>query len=47
MWQDEDRAALGALELESGGRVRSHIVEAGHWVHVDDLEGVKRALAPS
>jgi pimeloyl-ACP methyl ester carboxylesterase len=46
VWQDEDRAALGALELESGGRVRSHIVEAGHWVHVDDLEGVKRALAP-
>jgi esterase len=47
VWSDEDRAALTALEFESGGRVRGHLLrEAGHWVHVDDPTGVRNALTP-
>jgi esterase len=47
VWNEEDRRALRALEAESGGRVRGHVLpNAGHWIHVQDFEGVRKAIKP-
>jgi pimeloyl-ACP methyl ester carboxylesterase len=47
VWPEEDRALLLALERETDGRIRGHVLpNAGHWVHVDDLQGVRDALKP-
>lgn len=41
----EDRARVEALARE--GRLRLDVLPAGHWVHVDDAEGLARALVSS
>jgi pimeloyl-ACP methyl ester carboxylesterase len=41
----EDRARAEALEASSKGRVSVDLLDAGHWVHVDDPEGLARVLA--
>jgi hypothetical protein len=41
-------ARFGALQAGGQGQVKLHCLEqAGHWIHVDDLEGVLRLLAPT
>lgn len=46
VWQPEDLARAHALQTEQPDRVHLHVLpQAGHWVHVDDLEGLLSALA--
>jgi esterase len=46
VFNDEDRARLAELERNTDGRVRMHLLpNAGHWVHVDDPDGVAAAIA--
>jgi esterase len=41
-----DRTRLHAAEAQSQGRVRTvTLANAGHWVHVDDPEGLQKALS--
>lgn len=40
----EDQARARALENETHGRVTVDVLDAGHWVHVDDPDGVQRVL---
>jgi pimeloyl-ACP methyl ester carboxylesterase len=43
-WSDAEIARCAALSAES--QVRVHLLpDAGHWVHVDDPEGVTRLIA--
>jgi pimeloyl-ACP methyl ester carboxylesterase len=45
-WQNTDIERLTRLELR--GSVRLHLLrESGHWVHVDNPEGLFEILAPS
>jgi pimeloyl-ACP methyl ester carboxylesterase len=40
-----DRARVETIAADSGGRVRVHVLQdAGHWVHVDDPEGLYREV---
>jgi len=39
-----ERARAARLVGASGGRLRVHLLDAGHWLHVEDLEGVVRIL---
>lgn len=41
----EDRVRASLLEAQTGGRVTVDLLEAGHWVHVDDPHGVSRVIA--
>lgn len=42
---DEDKLRLSRLAQQRGERFHVHVLEqAGHWVHVDDFEGLCRAL---
>lgn len=46
VWQPEDLARAHALQTEQPERVHLHMLpQAGHWVHVDDPEGLLSALA--
>jgi esterase len=40
----EDQARAHALEGATQGRVTVDVLDAGHWVHVDDPDGVQRVL---
>jgi pimeloyl-ACP methyl ester carboxylesterase len=45
-WSEADLERLA--RLGSGGQVRLHVLpDSGHWVHVDNPEGLFRLLAPS
>ncbi|TFJ85874.1 hypothetical protein NSK_002694 [Nannochloropsis salina CCMP1776] len=47
-WTPDVLARFGALQAGGQGQVKLHCLEqAGHWIHVDDLEGVLRLLAPT
>jgi esterase len=39
-----ERARADRLGGTSGGRVQVHVLDAGHWLHIEDLEGVVRVL---
>jgi pimeloyl-ACP methyl ester carboxylesterase len=45
VYTPEDRARAQALARASEGRVSVDLLESGHWVHVDDPEGLARVLA--
>ncbi len=44
VYDEADRARADALASEPSGRVTVDRLAAGHWVHVDDPEGVARVL---
>jgi len=45
VWQPEDLARAHTLQTEQSDRVHLHVLpQAGHWVHVDDPEGLLSAL---
>jgi len=45
VFRAEDRARFEALEATHPAQYRLHVLkDAGHWVHVDDFEGLARAL---
>jgi pimeloyl-ACP methyl ester carboxylesterase len=44
VYSNEERARAAQLELERHGQVTVDVLNAGHWVHVDDPEGVARVL---
>ncbi len=39
-----ERARASALAAASNGRITVDVLPAGHWVHVDDFEGLLRVL---
>jgi pimeloyl-ACP methyl ester carboxylesterase len=40
----EDQARARALETSTHGRVTVDVLDTGHWMHVDDPDGVHRVL---
>jgi esterase len=45
VWQADDRARFKQLRQAHPNQFRLHVLEqAGHWVHVDDFEGLAAAL---
>jgi esterase len=45
VWDADDRARICALSEQRTGHVFVHLLpDAGHWVHVDDLPGLTKAL---
>jgi esterase len=45
VWREADMVRAQRLSAEQPERVRVHVLpEAGHWVHVDDPQGLKAAL---
>ncbi len=44
VFDHDDRVRVSALETSSRGRVSLDLLPAGHWVHVDDFEGLVRCL---
>jgi pimeloyl-ACP methyl ester carboxylesterase len=44
VYDDQDKARLAALQATSKGRISVDTLPAGHWVHVDDFEGLLRVL---
>jgi pimeloyl-ACP methyl ester carboxylesterase len=44
VYSSADRQRAARLEAETHGRVTVDLLPAGHWVHVDDPEGVARVL---
>ena len=48
VFSSDDRARLFAIESSSGGRVHAHVLpDAGHWVHVDDPDGLFAVISGS
>lgn len=45
VYSHEDRIRAQALEHDSNGRVSVDVLSAGHWVHVEDPQGVSEVLA--
>jgi pimeloyl-ACP methyl ester carboxylesterase len=45
VYDGAERARAERLAGASGGRLKVHLLDAGHWLHVEDLEGVVRVLA--
>jgi pimeloyl-ACP methyl ester carboxylesterase len=45
VYTPEDRSRAEALAGSSGGRVSVDLLDSGHWVHVDDPDGLARVLA--
>ena len=41
----DDRHRLAELEAAGRGRVRAHVLDAGHWVHVEALDALVRLVA--
>ena len=44
VYEHDDRVRAQQLESESDGYVTVDLLDAGHWVHVDDAQGVAEAL---
>lgn len=44
VFDHDDRVRVTALESASAGRVSLDLLPAGHWVHVDDFEGLVRTV---
>jgi pimeloyl-ACP methyl ester carboxylesterase len=44
VYAHEDRVHAQSLESESGGHVTVDLLDAGHWVHVDDPQGLSAVL---
>jgi pimeloyl-ACP methyl ester carboxylesterase len=45
VWQPEDIQRFEALAAEQPGKRKLHVLaKAGHWLHVDDMEGLTAAL---
>jgi pimeloyl-ACP methyl ester carboxylesterase len=48
VFAEDERARLEAIARNRPERVRVHVLpEAGHWVHVDDPDGLLRAMVES
>lgn len=45
VYSHEDRIRAQSLEHDSSGRVTVDVLSAGHWVHVEDPQGVSEVLA--
>lgn len=45
VYSHEDRVRAQQLEHDSNGRVTVDVLSAGHWVHVEDPQGVSEVLA--
>jgi pimeloyl-ACP methyl ester carboxylesterase len=45
VYSHEDRVRAQQLEHDSNGRVTVDVLSTGHWVHVEDPQGVSDALA--
>lgn len=44
VYAHEDRVHAQALETESAGQVTVDLLDAGHWVHVEDPQGLSEVL---
>lgn len=45
VWDESDRARIARLAAQKPERVRVHVLaQAGHWLHVDDPQGVRQVL---
>ena len=44
MYDEEERAKALALEASSDGYVTVDVLDTGHWIHVDDPQGVAESL---
>lgn len=44
VYDDEERAKALSLEASSGGYVTVDVLDTGHWIHVDDPQGVAEAI---
>ncbi|MDP1828762.1 MAG: alpha/beta hydrolase [Archangium sp.] len=44
VYAQEDRVRAHGLEAESGGYVTVDLLDAGHWVHVEDPQGLSEVL---
>ena len=45
VYSHEDRVRAQSLEHDSKERVTVDVLSAGHWVHVEDPQGVSEVLA--
>lgn len=45
VYEHDDRVRAQGLESMAAGHVTVDLLDAGHWVHVDDAQGVSRVLA--
>lgn len=45
VYEHDDRIRAQTLESESDGYVTVDLLDAGHWVHVDDPQGVSAVIA--
>lgn len=44
VYDEAERARARALEAREAGRITIDVLPAGHWVHVEDFEGLLRVL---
>ncbi len=44
VYEHDDRVRAHTLEAESAGQVTVDLLDAGHWVHVEDPQGVSEVL---
>ena len=44
VYSPEDRTRVRSLEAESNGHVTVDVLNAGHWVHVEDPQGLSEVL---
>ena len=44
VYDEQERARARGLELTSNGRITVDVLPAGHWVHVDDFEGLLKTM---
>jgi pimeloyl-ACP methyl ester carboxylesterase len=48
VFSDDDRARLFSISSCSAGRVHAHVLPgAGHWLHVDDPDGLFALISGS
>ena len=47
LWTDKDIKDLSDMEKQSNGSVKLTVIEGGHWLHVDNPEGLWKAVSPS
>lgn len=44
VYDEQERSRARALEAQSQGRITVDVLPAGHWVHVDDFEGLLKIM---